>query len=243
MLVLYMANVFLTAEWRKLAMANYRVDPDILKPYLPAGTALDFWNGGCYVSLVGFMFQETRLKGIKVPFHVNFEEVNLRFYVTYTENNTVKRGVVFISEIVPKPALAWVANTLYKEHYTAMPMKHQWDHSASSLKVSYAWKKDRWHQFSVETTPTAFDFDAQSEDAFITEHYWGYSRMNDRKSVEYAVEHPKWQVYQTLNYDIDVDFGKLYGSAFQHVEKEKPHSVFLAEGSAVRVLEGGTIHV
>jgi uncharacterized protein YqjF (DUF2071 family) len=189
------------------------------------------------------MFQDTRLKGIKVPFHVNFEEVNLRFYVTYTENNTVKRGVVFISEIVPKPALAWVANTLYKEHYTAMPMKHQWDHSASSLKVSYAWKKDRWHQFAVETSPTAFDFDAQSEEAFITEHYWGYSRMNDRKSVEYAVEHPKWQVYQTLNYDIDVDFGKLYGSAFQHVEKEKPHSVFLAEGSAVRVLEGGTIHV
>ena len=124
-----------------------------------------------------------------------------------------------------------------------MPMKHQWEHNDSSLKVSYAWKKDRWHQFAVETSSTAFDFDEQSEEAFITEHYWGYSRMNDRNSIEYAVEHPQWQVYKTLHYSIDVDFGLLYGPAFRHLAQEKPHSVFLAEGSAVRVLEGGKIHV
>jgi len=32
---------FLTAEWRKLAFANYPVDPAVLQPCLPFGTELD----------------------------------------------------------------------------------------------------------------------------------------------------------------------------------------------------------
>ncbi len=117
---------FLTAEWRKLAFANYEVSPDMLLPYLPYGTELDLWKDRCYVSLIGFMFQETRLKGIKIPFHVNFEEVNLRFYVKRWSGKEWRRGVVFIKEIVPKPAIAFVANTLYNENYQSLPMKHSW---------------------------------------------------------------------------------------------------------------------
>lgn len=70
---------FLKAEWRKLAIFNYEIDPEILIPYLPAGTELDFYRGTCYVSLIGFMFMNTRLLGLTIPFHRNFEEVNLRF--------------------------------------------------------------------------------------------------------------------------------------------------------------------
>jgi uncharacterized protein YqjF (DUF2071 family) len=77
---------FLNAEWRKLAIANYVIDPATLANYLPAGTELDLWEGKYYVSLVGFMFKNTKLLGIKIPFHVNFEEVNLRFYVKRFEN-------------------------------------------------------------------------------------------------------------------------------------------------------------
>ena len=91
---------FLKAEWRKLVMANYTVPEELLLPYLPAKTVLDTWNGQYYVSLVGFMFVNTRMLGVKVPFHVDFEEVNLRFYVKYNDNGTWKRGVVFIKEIV-----------------------------------------------------------------------------------------------------------------------------------------------
>ena len=117
---------FLKAEWRKLAIANYEIDQSLLSEFLPFGTELDLWNDRCYVSLVGFMFKNTRLLGFKIPYHINFEEVNLRFYVKRFENNEWRRGVVFIKEIVPKRALTLVANTIYYENYETMPMTHSW---------------------------------------------------------------------------------------------------------------------
>ena len=100
-----MPDPFLTSEWRKLAMANYIVDPSVLEPYVPNKTRIDFFKSQCSVSLVAFMFIDTRVKGIKIPFHVNFEEVNLRFYVKQDD----KHGVVFIKEIVGKPAVSFIA--------------------------------------------------------------------------------------------------------------------------------------
>ncbi len=74
-------GAFLTAEWRHLAMLSYEIDPELLQPLVPRGTDLDTWQGRTYVSVVGFLFLRTRVLGIPVPFHRNFEEVNLRFYV------------------------------------------------------------------------------------------------------------------------------------------------------------------
>ena len=119
-------STFLQAEWRKLAIANYAVDRKILREYLPNKTEIDLWNGICYVSLVGFMFQNTRVLGIPIPYHINFEEVNLRFYVRHKSQGEWRRGVVFIKEIVSKPALTFVANNLYKEKYETMPVNHIW---------------------------------------------------------------------------------------------------------------------
>ena len=115
---------FLTANWDNLVMANYIVEPSLLLPYLPAHTQLDTYNGNVYVSLVGFMFNNTRLLGIKIPFHMNFEEVNLRFYVRHNDEGNWKRGAVFIKEIVPRRAISFVANTLYREKYSTKKMKH-----------------------------------------------------------------------------------------------------------------------
>lgn len=192
-----MSPTFLTAEWRRLALFNYRVEPEILKPYLPAQTEPDIWNGVCYVSLVGFMFLDTRIKGVKFPWHSDFEEINLRFYVR--RHDPVlgwKRGVVFISEIVPKPAIAWVANTIYKEHYAVRPMRHLWEAAGDNLRVEYFWRHaGRWQGFGVQTNGPAMDMKAGSEAEFITEHYWGYSRRDAERTIEYQVEHPRWQVY------------------------------------------------
>jgi uncharacterized protein YqjF (DUF2071 family) len=234
-------SVFLEAEWRKLVMANYAVDPNILKPYLPYRTELDVWQNNCYVSLVGFMFLNTRVKGFRIPFHVNFEEVNLRFYVRYKDDGVWKRGVVFIREIVPKLALSLVANLVYGEPYVTMPMRHDWSETENSLKVSYEWKKNRWHSMSVEVERTSFPILDGSEEEFITEHYWGYTRRSEVKTSEYGVEHPRWEHFPVMNYHIDVDFGLLYGDKFAHLSMEKPHSVLLAEGSEIRVLGGKNI--
>jgi uncharacterized protein YqjF (DUF2071 family) len=235
---------FLKAEWRKLAIANYSVDEKLLHKYLPAGTELDLWNGKCFVSLVGFMFVNTKLLGIKIPFHTNFEEVNLRFYVKRFENGEWKRGVVFIKEIVPKSALTFVANTIYNENYETMPMSHLWKIEQEGQVVEYKWRhKAKWNSFKVLASLDKFNIEANSETEFITEHYWGYAKVNEKRSNEYEVTHPKWEVYNVKDYEIDVDFNLVYGEEFVLLNDIKPDSVMLAEGSEITVENKRSIKV
>ncbi len=227
---------FLTAEWRKLIMANYEIDPAILKPHLPAFTELDFYEGRTYVSLVGFLFTDVKLLGFPIPFHRTFEEVNLRFYVRYRENGIWKRGTVFISEIVPKMAITFVANTLYKEHYSTMPMKHSWDEKNSEIDIAYDWKlKNEWQHLSVKANVTPRPIPVGHFNEFITEHYWGYNKASNKKTTEYEVRHPRWQDYKVLTYKIKADFEKLYGADFSFLSGSTPKDVLLAEGSAISI--------
>jgi len=234
-------KTFLKAEWRKLALANYAIDPSLLLKYLPAKTELDFWNNKCYVSLVGFMFLNTSIKGFRIPYHINFEEVNLRFYVTHKDERELKRGVVFIKEIVPRRALTLVANTLYGEHYQTLPMRHKWENLEDSLSVEYHWKlKQKWNSIKVAADFRPQNIVAASEEEFITEHYWGYTKIGPTTTSEYEVKHPHWVVYPVKNYQIDVEFGDLYGKEFEFLKSEKPISAFLAEGSEIAVNHGRT---
>ena len=230
-------RTFLTAEWKNLLMANYTVDPAILLPHLPAGTTLDEYNGKVYLSLVGFMFCNTRLLGIRVPFHVNFEEVNLRFYVRYREGGITKRGAVFIKEIVPKPAISFIANTIYHEKYDTARMRHYFRQDGQVTEAGYHWKhRHRWNKLEVKAAPRAIPMVTGSEEEFIAEHYWGYSRYNAGTTYEYNVQHPAWRIYPVQEYNVDCDFGALYGNTFSFLTETKPSSVFLAEGSAVCIL-------
>lgn len=233
---------FLKAEWRKLALANYTIDQKLLEKYVPVGTELDLWEGKCYVSLVGFMFVNTKLLGLKIPFHSNFEEVNLRFYVKRFDNGEWKRGVVFIKEIVPKPALTFVANTVYNENYETLPMEHSWSSNDHQRAVQYKWKKSgKWNSIKIDASLEKHKIESNSETEFITEHYWGYAKVNQSKSNEYEVTHPKWEVYGVNNYEIDIDFESTYGKEFELLNSTKPISVMLAEGSEITVESKRTI--
>ncbi|MAP55713.1 DUF2071 domain-containing protein [Altibacter sp.] len=227
---------FLTAEWRKLLLANYEVPPSLLTKYLPYGTELDLWCGRCYVSMVGFLFENTRLLGFKIPYHVTFEEVNLRFYVKRKEQGQWKRGVVFVKEIVPKPAITWVANTFYKEHYETRPMKHVWREDKHHLEVSYHWRLNSgWQFIKGIAEANATTIEPESEAEFITEHYWGYAKVNDHATNEYEVTHPRWLQYPILTFDSTIDFTANYGTDFDMLNQQEPISVLLAEGSAITV--------
>lgn len=227
---------FLKAEWRKLILANYVVDPNLLEPYVPFGTELDLWENKCYLSLVGFMFKNTRLLGIKIPFHVNFEEVNLRFYVKRKVGNEWKRGVVFIKEIVPKPALTFVANTIYDENYETMRMRHTWEDLDHSKRIAYEWKTDTiWNKLEVITDKSKSPILPGSEAEFITEHYWGYAAVTAQKTNEYEVTHPRWQQYVVREVNIEADFQRTYGDKFSFLNQSSPASVIVAEGSEITV--------
>jgi uncharacterized protein YqjF (DUF2071 family) len=229
---------FLTAEWRKLIMANYEIDPALLGPWLPRGTELDHWKNKFYISLVGFMFKDVRVRGIRVPFHVDFPEVNLRFYVRYKDDNAWKRGVVFIKEIVPKPAITFIANTLFGERYVTLPMKSAWTAESTTISVSYGWKTSgKWNKIEVSAAATPVLLMPGSMEEFITEHFWGYSRINDHSTGEYRVDHPRWDVYNIIEHGVDCDFGLVYGREFSFLTSQVPASVFMAEGSKITVFK------
>ena len=237
------AFTFLTAEWRKLIMAQYEVAPKALLPYLPRGLELDLYEGRCFVSLVGFLFDRVRLLHVPVPGHTRFEEVNLRFYVKRPmPDGTSRRGVIFISEIVPKPAITFVAKTLYGEAYSTAPTRHAWIADGGEFRVSYDWQhRGKWQSLRASTDLTSRPIAAGSMEEFITEHYWGYTKRRDGGATEYGVEHPRWQVYPITSVTVDANFGSLYGSTFAHLIQREPDHVLLAEGSPVAIRWGGKL--
>jgi uncharacterized protein YqjF (DUF2071 family) len=233
-------TIFLTAEWRHLAMLNYEVDPAALASFIPPGTELDFWNGKTFVSLVGFLFQRARICGIPIPFHRNFEEVNLRFYVRRKADDGWRRGVVFIKELVPRMAIALVARKFYNENYLALPMSHQIEKTCAEIKsVAYFWRFSGNENHMKLAAGGGAQLPVEgSEQEFISEHYWGYTTQRDGSALEYRVEHPRWRVGETQAAELDCDVAKLYGEKFCDSLSQAPSSAFLADGSDVKVHKG-----
>ena len=233
------ARTFLTARWLQLAMINYEVDRGVLDALVPSGTQLDLWRGRCFVSVVGFQFADTRVLGCAIPFHCNFEEVNLRFYVKRIVDGEVRRGVVFIKEIVPRRAIAWVANALYNENYVALPMSHDDTAAGGGRTVAYRWRhRGQWCRLVVTLQGEPTLPDETSEEAFITEHYWGYTSQRDGATLEYQVEHPRWNVWKGTTPEFACDVDALYGPSFVPFLCGAPSSCFVADGSPVVVRRG-----
>jgi hypothetical protein len=222
-------------------MLNYELPPEVLAPYVPAGTELDSWQGRTFASLVGFLFLDTRVRGVAVPWHRDFEEVNLRFYVRRREGDEVRRGVVFVKEIVPRPAIAAVARLVYGERYVALPMRHATvgDPLRGGMHVAYGWRwRGRWNGIGAVVSGQPAPAVEGSQEDFITEHYWGYSALRSGGSLEYRVEHPRWRVWPIERPVLDCDVAGLYGESFAAHFTGPPASAFLSEGSEVAVYPG-----
>jgi hypothetical protein len=230
----------MTAEWKWLVMANYAVEPSLLQSLVPHGTELDSHDGCTYVSLIGFLFNRSRILSVPIPLHQSFEEVNLRFYVRRGD----KRGVVFIRELVPRYWVAAIARLGYNEKYLSVPMSHriQPDSATGETDAEYSWGA-RLHRCSLRLTTQGESFlpDEGSLSQFITEHYWGYAAQPDGSSKEYEVQHPQWQVLNAREVHVEGDQSHFYGHAFGEVLKRPPDSAFLALGSAVKVFKGQRI--
>ena len=235
-------RVFLSAEWRDLVMLNYEVDPGLLQSYLPRGTELDQFEGRTFISLVGFRFLRTKLFGLaSVPFHANFDEVNLRLYVRLREGGEIRRGVVFIGEIVPRAGIALVARLAYGENYSSHPMRHSVSLSPTGGLARYEWRfEGQWCGLEARATATAAQPPEGSFEQFITEHYWGYSAGRGQ-CFEYRVAHRPWNIWTTSAARFHGNDDSLYGPQLEAILRRAPHSAFVADGSPVIVFTGRRI--
>ena len=228
-------SVFLTADWRHLALVNYECDSDLLAPYVPEGTEIDLWEDRCYVSVVGLRFLKTKLLGVPIPFHRDFPEVNLRFYVRREVEGQIRRGVVFIKEIVPRHAVTWVARGIYNENYVTLAMREE----IIVDSYRYEWRfKETWNRLAVKTRGEWSVPDLDSEASFVAEHYWGYATQRDGSTLEYEVEHPRWRIVKADEVEYECDVPSLYGEEFVEVLSREPVSAFMAAGSEVVVRRG-----
>ena len=243
--------VFLTASWVNLVMLNYEVDPSILVPFLPPGLEIDAWEGRTLANIVAFEFADVRVMNVSVPFHRDFEEMNLRFYVRRETADGWRRGVVFVREVVPLRMVALLARVCYGEPYRALPMERGFeDHSAlagssgatggrSAMTIRYSWRHEKsWN--CVEATVDAAQEprvpEPGSEEEFLTDHAYGYGSRRGR-TIEYVVEHPTWGYWSALRAGLDcraATVGRLWGDGFASY-LESPCSAYLVEGSGVGV--------
>lgn len=231
---------FMTADWRFLLMLNYEIDPRVLQPYIPAGTELDLWEGKALVSMVGFLFQRARVLGFAAPFHTNFEEVNLRFYVHRKTDTELRRGLGFIKGIVPRIWIARIARWIYREKFIALKMGHTIEQKKNALAkdglVEYTWRyKGKINRLGGLGIGQPIDLTPGSEEEFISEHNWGYTNLNHDKTGEYQVEHPRWRIWKVAQPYLLCDVSSIYGEQFSPFLHHRPRSAFLAEGSPVKV--------
>jgi uncharacterized protein YqjF (DUF2071 family) len=235
-------RVFLSAEWRDLVMLNYQVEPGLLKPHVPPGSDLDSFQGKTFISLVGFRFLRSRLFGsCRILLHSDFDEVNLRFYVRRHTEETERRGVVFIREIVPKRAVACVARLVYGENYVRFPMWHLIETRGSQRTAQYQWQMHRrWSGLFLRAAGAPLLPEENSLERFITEHYWGYA-LRRHSTLEYEVAHVPWRVWNSSEAGFEGDGEATYGPEFGRVLARCPDSAFLADGSPVIVFTGRKI--
>ena len=218
-------------------MINFEVDPGVLRPHVPRGTTLDDRDGRHFVSLVAFLFLDTHLLTAPAFFHQNFEEANLRFYVRRMIGRELRQGVVFIREMVPLPLVAAVAKLTYNEPYRTVQMEHtivETDGELQCVEYLFGGSRDRC-RLTLHVAGSPQDIDPGSEEEFLSQRGWGYTRQRDGGTIEYRVEHPRWSVWPDAHYELDGPLEEFYDQPFASILRGPAASAFIADGSAVAV--------
>ncbi len=232
-----MTGIFLRAEWRYLALLNFAVDKSVLLPVLPKGTELDDNRGRHFISLVGFLFLDTEILRVPAFFHRDFEEVNLRFYVKRTVAKETRRAVVFIREMVPLPLVAAAARLTYNEPYRTAPMHHTIVETSGELpSVEYRFGGPRDEcRLALHAEAGPQPIMPGSDEEFLTDRAWGYTRQRDGGTIEYRVTHAKWNVWPNARWELEGPLGEFYDEPYASILSGAPASAFIADGSAVAV--------
>ncbi|MDX2249338.1 MAG: DUF2071 domain-containing protein [Bacteroidia bacterium] len=223
---------FLTATWSHLLNVTFPVPPEILLPHVPPGVELDVQDGHAFASVVAFDFLDTRVKGLKIPFHINFPEINLRYYIRHNG----KRGVMFWKELVPKYCIAFVARRFYNEPYEAVPMSSAIYQEKNDHVLNHTFfYGGKSHNIMARFSDKKSLPPADSVEYYFKEHDLGIGVSHKGKPLQYEVRHPEWEIFKLKNYRLDIDFGLVYGKQWAFLANTTPHCALLAVGSKIEV--------
>jgi uncharacterized protein len=215
-------------------MLTYAVDPKSVIDLVPVGTTLDLWRGQALVSVIGFQFLDTKVLGAPIPFHQDFEEVNVRFYVRRGMNGQVRHGVVFIRELVPRPLVGGMARLLYREPYLVVPMRSIVN-PGPPPDVDYQWNSTgKWCTIAAVGDGAGAQAAAGSLEEFVTERHWGYNGEPGKDTLEYQVDHPRWRLWPTRSTRVDYVAEPLCGAELAPQLRD-PVSALIADGSAITI--------
>ncbi|MBA3747969.1 MAG: DUF2071 domain-containing protein [Solirubrobacterales bacterium] len=227
------ATPFLTAEWLHVLGVTYAVDEALLVPHLPRGAQIDTLEGSPRVSIVAFHFRRTRLRGVPIPLHVNFGEINLRFYVRLGG----RRAVVFIREFVSRPAISIIAKLTYNEPYRTIRMRDEVLAREDGLVgVRHRFGRRLGNRLEAWADPQPVVPAEDSAGYWLTHHDLGVGRGRDGAARSYEVDHPVWALHEVRSVDVEVDFAALYGPRWAFLGDAEPSHVTLAEGSGVSII-------
>ena len=225
-------KVFLTANWDYLLLVNYAVPKHILTPLLPEACELSLWKGQAFISVVGFQFNNTRVFKIKWPGFTHFLEINLQFYLHYKG----RRAVRFIREYVPSHLITGIARVTYNEPYKTRTITSSFEKTKEKLNLEYGMPVKN-HPFIIRASADNKPYtpDRNSAEFFFKEHDLGVGQTRKGKTLLYSVHHPEWRMFPVKNHFIEIDWGFFFSSKFTFLNGRNPDSVFLAEGSTVKV--------
>ncbi|HET7612785.1 MAG TPA: DUF2071 domain-containing protein [Gemmatimonadaceae bacterium] len=228
---------FLTAQWRYLALLNFEVGRQVLEPLCPKGTELDERDGRYFMSLVGFLFLDTHVLSLPAFFHQDFEEVNLRFYVRREVGGELRRGVVFIRELVPLPLVSAMARLTYNEPYRTVPMQHSildTNGELQSVEYLFGGPIDQC-RMTLHVDSPVVALAPGSHEEFLSHREWGYTTQRDGGTIEYRVDHRRWNVWPNARWELDGPLGEFYDEPLAAILRAGPSSAFIADGSPIAV--------
>ena len=225
-------KVFLTANWEYLLLVNYAVPQSILAPLLPKDCDLTLWNNQAFISIVGFQFNNTRVFKVKWPYFTHFLEINLRFYLNYKG----KKAVRFIREYVPSYLIAEIARRTYNEPYKKRKIEASFEKTKETLRLEYRMPiKDHPFIINAKADNKPYIPNKSSAEYFFKEHDLGIGHTKKGRTLLYDVYHPEWRVFPIKTSFVKIDWKFFFGSKFSFLNNSQPDSVFLAEGSKVKV--------
>lgn len=225
----------ISSEFRKVALLNFTIPPEVVQKYIPEHTKLDFYNGECIISLVGFQVQKLKVAGVKLPLLKDFGEIDLQIYVQRFDGSKWRKGIVVINRIFDQPGLDKLTNTLFRTNYLSLPATGTVRETEENLEVKYSWQyKDLDQNFRIKSNRRAAPYVKNTEAAFVLDRPYGYIKA-DEETYEYELKHLDWHLYTVEEYVVDIDFSLQFDPAFNVLNGQTPHSVILTEGSTVEI--------